>query len=69
MKIKNEKKHTHTQINWMKLGWLLVIQWQKLLHIYCYLIATTYHEIFERAILNWKPFYKNAKYVGKAWFQ
>ena len=35
----------------MKLDCFLIIQWQKILHIYRYLIATAYREIFDRAIL------------------
>ena len=30
------------------------MQLQNFFHIYCYLIATTYHEIFEIAILSKK---------------
>ena len=41
---------------WMKLDCLLIMQRQKILHIYCYLIATTCREIFEKAILNRKTF-------------
>ena len=40
----------------MKLDCLLIMQRQKILHIYCYLIATTCREIFEKAILNRKTF-------------
>ena len=50
MKIKKKKK----QINWMKLDWLLIMQWQKILHIYYYLTAATYRKIFEGTILNRK---------------
>ena len=36
---------------------------KKKFHIYCYLIATTYREIYERAILNRENFERNAKYI------
>ena len=36
---------------------------KRLLHIYCYLIATTCREIYERAILNRKNFERNVKYI------
>ena len=49
------------------LDWLLIMQWQKTLNIYCYLIATTYHGIW-REQTRTERLLKNAKYVDKLKF-